>query len=108
MANRTDTQRQADFTGTLEERRKLYQERRLKNGIKADRVITKMREESGLGDANTTNNDLVSAWKVILLCISDAMAARRMLTPSPKHHDSSCADQTTSRIGRVWSRKFEA
>jgi hypothetical protein len=64
MANRTDTQWQVEFAGTLAQRRKLYQERRLKNGIEAGRVIKRMREETGLTKESNANGDQASAWKV--------------------------------------------
>jgi hypothetical protein len=64
MANRTDTQRQDDFAGTLEQRRKLYQERRLKNGIEAGNVIKRMREKTGLTKESNAPGAQASAWNV--------------------------------------------
>lgn len=50
--NRTDANRNADFKGTLAQRRMQYQLRREAQGSKADKKIEEMRKEVGLAHAD--------------------------------------------------------
>lgn len=75
VKNRTDTQRKADFTGTLEERRAQYARMRAAQGQAPTRIVAEMRAHTGLKAAGARDGNGAGGAAAVRRSVSRASTA---------------------------------